>query len=569
MAAPAPKPTQFGHYVLDRKLADGGMAEVFLARQQGLGGFEKQIVVKRILPTLSNDNAFVEMFLNEARIAAKLSHSNVVQVMEAGEIEGRYYIAMEYIDGSDLRLFYDEADRTKRPTPPGIACRIIADLLGGLHYAHTRSDDQGRPLGIVHRDVSPQNVLVSRSGTVKIVDFGIAKATRASAQQTQAGQVKGKIAYLSPEQAMGRPLDARSDVFACGILLWELVTGARLFSRPNDMAAILAISEDPIAMPRSVRRELPEALDYLLSQALARPLAERFPSAQEMQQALEALIRSEGWPGDRRTLEKHMQSRLGSHTPQFGELAIATEPTLAADDFGGGPTMLSDSDAGLAVAPKSAPPAISSSAANTTISMGPSEVTQPPPSMSPPMPTPGRPRTPSGMRSMPPVEAPTPLTPMRARTPSGMRSMPATPGPATPQYMAQAAGYSPPPENFDGPTTPRHGGSVLRRVLVVGSAAVLVSIGTIFALDWTPTTGKPVPGNTARLIIEVSEPATIDLEGQHTRVDHPQEIDVATGKQLTLTATTVRGTGKQETRTIAVPPAVAGEQIPLKIIFPK
>ncbi len=524
MAPPPARPIQFGPFLLDRKLADGGMAELFLARQSGAAGFEKQLVVKRILPALSTDAQFVDMFLNEARLAAQLSHPNVVQVHEAGHVDGQYYIAMEYIDGADLRLFYDEAETTGRPTAPGIACRIVADLLAGLHYAHTRTDEHGEPHGIVHRDVSPQNVLVTRGGTVKIVDFGIAKATRSGAQLTRAGQVKGKISYLSPEQAMGRPLDARSDVFACGILLWELVTGERLFSRPNDMAAILAITEDPIALPRSVRPDLPEALDRLVGQALARPLPQRFASAQAMQAELEGLIRSQGWAGDRRALERHMVSRLSSETPQTGAPTMPDRHEPPPSDFVDAPTMLADA--------KAAPPS------------------RPAPS------GPALPPVPSAATVIAPAPTPssqaTVIAQMPVRTPPGM-------APVQVAYPTPIVSF--PVEGFGAPVTTPGSSSTARRVIVALTAALLVSIAAIVALDWG------AGGGTARLLLTAAEPVVVLVDGKRVRVDRELEVAIGAGRPVTVTATTLRGQGKDQTRTFDVPPALADERVPLRITF--
>jgi serine/threonine protein kinase len=539
------RPTEFGSYLLDRKLAQGGMAEVFLARQQGLHGFQKQVVVKCILPALSTDQAFIEMFLNEARLAAQLNHSNVVQVFEAGVIDGRYYIAMEYIEGVDLRLFYQDADATMQPLAPGLACRIVADLLAGLQYAHTRTDEQGRPLGIVHRDVSPQNVLVTRSGNVKVVDFGIAKATRSAVgpQQTQIGTVKGKLSYMSPEQAMGKAVDARSDVFACGILLWELVTGQRLFQRPNDMAIILAISEEPIPTPSSVRRELPAALDRLLDKALARSVHDRYESAQAMSADLELLIRSQNWPGDRRSLERHMHARLPGTTPARGAAALPDPPKPAGPKidielgFDDGPTML-------------APDAMA-----------------PPPARPKQDATPEKPRTPSGMRSMPPTPGPAspsssgsniPKQPEKPRTPSGMRSMPPTPGPAD---------YHPRLGRPDAVTmmgAARH--RPRRRLFIVITVAVLASAATLFALDWN---GSASSGTGAHLVVDVSELASIEIDGHATQVESHAELDVPTGRQLVVHAVTLRHHGVEATRNITLPPATAGERMPIRFDFPK
>ena len=543
----SPQPTKFGPFVLDRKLAEGGMAEVYLAHHVGFGGFEKQVVVKRILPALSMHQDFVNMFLNEARLAARLSHGNVVQVIEAGEIEGRYYIAMEYIDGCDLKPFYDEAERTGDPMDPGIACRVIADLLAGLHYAHTVTDERGRPLGLVHRDVSPQNVLITRSGNVKIVDFGIAKATNAAGQQTRVGQVKGKISYLSPEQAMGKPVDARSDVFACGILLWELVTGQRLFSRSNDMATIMAITDDDRQPVRAVRPELPEELDHVLAQALARPLTDRYPSAAAMQSELEALIRSQGWNADRRALERMMQERLGAQN-------ITTHRELSADASDGDP---SEENATTLDSPlvrqalKAATDAVSARAAST-VALSARSLPQPNvysvptlaprPPLRPTVETASRPQMDAQQR----LEAPMP-TPGVQRTPSGMRQAP-------PVYAQQ-----PPPHN-----------AMVRRVAVASAAAVFAGLVAIFALNWKSPEDGPTAVETlseAFVSLELSEPAMVELDGHRSRVESREEMPLPAGRQLTLSATTVRGVGNEQTRTISLPPAKAGERMPIKITF--
>jgi eukaryotic-like serine/threonine-protein kinase len=288
----------FGKYALQRKLAEGGMAEVYLARQSGMEGFEKVVVLKRILPALSKEENFVKMFLNEARVAARLNHPNVVQIWDLGKIEELYFIAMEFVHGEDLRSIVTICEDKRMRPPPGLVCRIMADTLAGLHYAHTRVGTDGKPLGLVHRDVSPQNVLVTYEGGLKLVDFGIAKATRATSEQTQAGLFKGKFAYMSPEQSRGQPVDARCDVFSVGILLWELICWQRLFRRSNDMATLIAVSEDTIPSPRSLDSSVPPELEAIIMRALARPLAERYQSAQEMRSDLESLIRKQGWEAD-------------------------------------------------------------------------------------------------------------------------------------------------------------------------------------------------------------------------------------------------------------------------------
>jgi serine/threonine protein kinase len=325
--------SQFGKYVLQRKLAEGGMAEVFLAKQTGMEGFEKLVVVKRILPQLCSDDSFVKMFLNEARVAARLNHPNVVQIFDLGKLGDQYFIAMEYVHGEDLRAVIREAtDADKRP-PLGLACRIIADTLASLHYAHTRVGADGKPLGLVHRDVSPQNVLVTYEGSVKLVDFGIAKATRAvNAAQTQAGLLKGKYAYMSPEQARGQPVDARADVFCAGILLWELATWQRLFKRPTEMSTLMAVAEEPIRAPRTVEPSIPPELDRLIMKALARNPDDRFASAQELRAALETLIRTSGWEADTLALSNYMRELFaGKLRAQAADVAAAGLASL--EDF--------------------------------------------------------------------------------------------------------------------------------------------------------------------------------------------------------------------------------------------
>ena len=230
----------FGNYRLQRRLARGGMAEVFLARLIGVEGFERRVAIKRILPHLSESDEFRAMFLDEARLAAQLTHPNIVHIYDFGKADDYYFIAMEYVDGVDIGRLIRRAK--ERPVPFEVAARIFADVCAGLHFAHNASDPMGRKLDVVHRDVTPQNVLVSWDGVVKLVDFGIAKAAFA-AGRTRPGVVKGKYAYMSPEQVEGRSLDGRSDLFAAGICLYELVTGVPLFRRDDVTASMREIRD--------------------------------------------------------------------------------------------------------------------------------------------------------------------------------------------------------------------------------------------------------------------------------------------------------------------------------------
>ncbi len=284
---------RLGRYVLDRKIATGGMAEIWLAHQAGPAGFAKEIVIKRILPHLADDTKFVEMFLDEARLAAALQHPNIAQIYDLGELDGSYFIAMEYVDGCDLEAVIQRSTDIGRFVPPPIAARLIADACAGLDYAHTFRDRGGREVGLVHRDISPQNLLLSQGGIVKIVDFGVAKATTSS-HKTQTGAVKGKLSYMSPEQISAQPLDGRSDVFSLGIVLYELVTNQRPFGHESELMAVTAILNEEPPPPRTLTAAVPEELEHVIYRALAKDRDERFASASEMQLALEQYLQHQG-----------------------------------------------------------------------------------------------------------------------------------------------------------------------------------------------------------------------------------------------------------------------------------
>jgi serine/threonine-protein kinase len=285
-------PVTFGRYQLLKRLAVGGMAEIYLAKLTGVQGFEKLVVIKRILPNLATEQRFVQMFLDEARLAASLNHPNVVQIFELGEEQGTFFIAMEFIAGQDLAALMRATREPGSELPLEIGARIIADAAQGLHYAHTLKDMRGQPQNLVHRDVTLSNILVTYTGQVKLVDFGIAKA-ESQQQKTQGGGLKGKYAYMSPEQILGRPLDGRSDVFSLGICLYELLVCRRLFKRDNELTIINDILEGEVPPPSSIRPDVPEALDAIVLKTLEKEREKRYQSAQELQHALEAWLRTQ------------------------------------------------------------------------------------------------------------------------------------------------------------------------------------------------------------------------------------------------------------------------------------
>ncbi len=285
---------RLGKYQLLRKLATGGMAEVFLAKTDGPMGFEKLLVIKRILPHLAEDPQFVEMFLAEAKLAAQLNHPNLVQLFDFGEAEGSYFIAMEYIDGPTLRLLLARSRDLRSPISLALAARIVSSAAEGLAYAHDFSDHlTDEPLHLVHRDVSPDNILIGRSGAVKLVDFGIAKA-RGQSHHTQAGTVKGKVAYMAPEQLRGEPLDRRVDLYALGVVLYELCTGRMPFEASSEASMVRAVLYDA-AIPAARRvPTLPASLQAILDRLLAKDRAARYPDCRALQADLEAFIQSTG-----------------------------------------------------------------------------------------------------------------------------------------------------------------------------------------------------------------------------------------------------------------------------------
>lgn len=276
------KGARFGKYVLLNRVAVGGMAEIFLARQEGLEGFEKTICIKRIRPHLSSQPNFVRMFLNEAKLAAQLNHPNIVQIYDLGRINESYFIAMEYISGRDMSRILPKADKVGIPFPLIYALRIASNALEGLFFAHTKTDAYGNALNIVHRDITPENILVSFNGTVKIVDFGIAKANT-QLEQTRAGEIKGKLSYMSPEQAMGKQLDHRSDIFSLGAILYEWITSCKLFTGENEMAILKSIIDGKIYPPSYFKEDIPEEVERILMRALAKDREDRYQSAWDMQ----------------------------------------------------------------------------------------------------------------------------------------------------------------------------------------------------------------------------------------------------------------------------------------------
>ena len=304
--------TKFGKYHLLRRIASGGMAEIYLARQEGMAGFAREVVIKRIHEHLNNDPEFVSMFLDEARLVAKLSHPNIVSVHEFGKEEGAHYLVMEYVDGEAVSA----AIKRSHGLEPVHAFRIIAEVCAGLDYAHSLADEEGNSLHIVHRDVSPQNVLLGYDGAVKIIDFGVAKASTQS-HETQVGSFKGKYAYMSPEQARGKSADRRSDVHSVGIVLWEMLTGKSLFHRESVFHTMEAVvSMDPPSVHEK-HPELSPRIDDIIAKAIAKSPDERYQNCGDLQVDIEEYAAEQGLLSSSLALSRYVRTlfRRESHPP--------------------------------------------------------------------------------------------------------------------------------------------------------------------------------------------------------------------------------------------------------------
>ena len=319
------QPNRLGRYELLARLATGGMGEIFLARLEGAAGFEKMYVVKRILPHLADDTRFRQMLIAEARIASKLSHSNICQVYELGETDGQLYIVMEYLEGITLLPLLRRFSKRNESLDLGLVAGVLQQACEALHYAHELKE-RGDLLGIVHRDVTPSNVFITESGIAKLLDFGIAKAKGASTQ-TQEGTVKGKYAYMAPEQLRGGDIDRRVDIFALGIVVFEMIALRRLFQRKTDYLTFRAVMEQPIPDIRRYRPDVPEALAFVLARALDRDPANRYDTARQFGSALLDATGKRPWSQGELSdfVREQFGEELGRRSDQVHEAVQRTE----------------------------------------------------------------------------------------------------------------------------------------------------------------------------------------------------------------------------------------------------
>ena len=489
MSANQQLPRQFGKYVLVRKIAMGGMAEIFKAKTGGAEGFEKDVVIKRILPHFTEDGDFVKMFIDEAAITSKLQHANIVQIFDFDVCEGSYYIAMELIEGVDLKKVLDVGVKDRKPLSPAQAAWILMETAKGLHYAHVK-EHKGQPLNIVHRDISPHNLMVSYNGEVKLMDFGIAKAAQRSTK-TMAGTVKGKVAYMSPEQARGKNLDGRSDLFALGIMLWEMLTGKRLFLGDSDFDTLTNVLKHEPVLPSTLNPKVDAQLDDIVLKALAKNRDERHASVEEFARELTKWYYSTVTDLEGESLKRYMHQLFGDDIETNRRLANEERVALGGSSE---PEPESNGERTLAMP--------SADAAKTLLEgdfsakdLQAALKKQPAPAASKPAPEPAAKPT----ASQPPKAAANP------------------PRPATPPTAAPAADVQ--------PAKSKAWLWILLLVLLGGGAAAFFALGgsdkPAPKTDATQTSepggasGTSTLGDTAELVLEVDPPsATVTVDGK-------------------------------------------------------
>jgi serine/threonine-protein kinase len=329
VAPPEPTPglpSRVGRYEVISHLATGGMAQIYLARQTGLGAFERHVVLKTILRERASDQRFVTMFLDEAKLAATLNHQNIAQVYEVDQADGAYFMAMEYVHGENARAILETTLRRGWTIPLELAVMIISGAAAGLHHAHERRGKNGQPLNIVHRDVSPANIMVGYDGSVKMLDFGIAKAEE-RATKTVGGTIKGKYGYMSPEQCKGKPIDRRSDIFALGICLYELTTLRRAFKGNDDFETMKRIVAGDVMLPSVAVPGYPRELEAIVLTAMANDANARFQTAQEMNEALDAFGVRAKLTGSNTAMGRFMVQLFGQRREPWVEGAVGNERT--------------------------------------------------------------------------------------------------------------------------------------------------------------------------------------------------------------------------------------------------
>ncbi|MFN8012153.1 MAG: serine/threonine-protein kinase [Holophagaceae bacterium] len=318
---------EYGNYYLLEKVAVGGMAELFKAKQRGVHNFQKIVAIKRILPHLSDNDEFVTMFIDEAKLAAQLTHPNIVQIFDLGKASGSYYIAMEFVDGRDLRSLLRKVREYGIPFPEPVAAFVAARVAGALDYAHRKRGMNDKELKLVHRDISPQNILISYDGAVKLVDFGIAKAATKNSQ-TMAGALKGKLLYMSPEQAMGQALDSRSDIYSLGLVLFELLTGERCFQADSELGVLEKVRMGRVLDVKALNPSISREMVDIVNKALTKSVETRYSSARLVERDLKDWMKKHGGEPTEHEVAEYVQALMRGTKEEVEEVLAAKFHTV-------------------------------------------------------------------------------------------------------------------------------------------------------------------------------------------------------------------------------------------------
>lgn len=529
-------------YRLDRyellcPLAYGGMASVWLARFGGRKGFERLVVVKMILPQYSQDPRFQEMFVDEARIASGIEHANVARILDVGEQEDNTFIVMEWVDGDSLSKLMRTAEHQKSRIPAGIALRICADAAAGLHAAHTLKDREGTPLGVVHRDVSPQNILISNAGSTVIIDFGVAKARDRVSQDTSAGQLKGKIRYMAPEQAHGRAIDHRADVWALGSILYEIFAGVPPYDGPNEVATLhkLTSGEPPPPLPPRV----PPPVRAVIERALKTDPDARYATALELNLALETAMVEIGELTSAAVVAHYTGQLLADRKSARKRAVDAALAAARARDVGG------VSSPNLSIGTPVALPVSAKSTARI-----------PAPAPAPvPLPAPSG----SDVSSRP------------SSGPMGYAEVPSATSNAT---LGSAAMEYPHPSSDDTARRRKYIGAAFLGVFVAAAlvGAVLIVMSAVMRKDVPPsaaagqppplTTGEPTPVGVAATATETAPAATAVTATGASTADPTPTAATATAAPATAATATAAPTTTSHSKPTAAPPATTAKKVP-------
>jgi serine/threonine-protein kinase len=523
-------------YRLDRyellcPLAYGGMASVWLARFGGRLGFERLVVVKMILPQYSQDPRFQEMFLDEARIASRIEHTNVARILDVGEHDENHFIVMEWVDGDSLSKVMRANEQRKQRVPAGVALRVVADAAAGLHAAHSLKDRDGTSLGVVHRDVSPQNILISNNGATMLIDFGVAKARDRVSQDTSAGQLKGKIRYMAPEQALGQGIDHRADVWALGAILYELFAGAPPFDGPNEVATLHKLTSG--ATPPPLPAGTPREIDVAVGRALSHDPERRYATALEMNLALEAAMIEIGEPASRAVVAQYTAHLLADRKAARKRAVDAALASARAREGGEGSIPPRATGAHRVAFPTPAPSSRQS-------------VTPPIPSGS------ELPSAPSQASRPPPTPPPPPVS--DSQGPMGLGEVPSTTSTAT---LGSAAIEYPPVQAFDPDLARRRRlvGVALGVSVAAGVVGVVLIISAAMrrhSVDVSAASGE-LPGVTAASVEPGSTAPPVATAGATAG---------ATPGATAETGDTAAGGGAGDPGAAAAPPASAAIELP-------